>query len=82
MKIEKSNNTAPKKVKESMSYFIVYEHVLAGQVRKGNVILNLNEQVEIEDANSIAAIENYLLQAGKVSAVVIDYKPIKMVKVV
>lgn len=70
-----------KKVKASMSYFIVYEHLLGGLVRKGNFVTKLQDRVYIDGYDAIVAIQNYLRDELKaVDPVVTDFRPLKMVK--
>jgi len=58
---------APINVVEAMRYFVVYEHLYGGIVRKGNDVINMKTQIEIDNIEAIRSIEKYLTEALKKS---------------
>lgn len=80
MKTIKKPATKPK-LKKSMLYMFVYEHIHGGMVRKGNYFTCFSDQYEIENELAIRTIESTLKDGGKVDPVVIDWIAIKVVDV-
>lgn len=70
------------KVKQSMSYFIVFEHLHGGLIRRGNYVIKMTDRIHIDDLQAIRGIERGIVKAlNVVDPVIIDFKPLKMVKV-